>query len=118
MYSRPSTSQIREPSARSTKNGTPPTLRNARTGEFTPPGMCFKAAANSSAEFEGMREWRRGRESNPRIEVLQTPTLPLGYPAELFANRRVKARPLSVNVATGRAMECHGINRPIQNCAD
>ena len=24
---------------------------------------------------------RRGRESNPRIEVLQTPTLPLGYPA-------------------------------------
>ena len=26
-------------------------------------------------------EWRRGRESNPRIEVLQTPTLPLGYPA-------------------------------------
>ena len=27
------------------------------------------------------RRWRRGRESNPRIEVLQTPTLPLGYPA-------------------------------------
>jgi hypothetical protein len=26
-------------------------------------------------------EKRRGRESNPRIEVLQTPTLPLGYPA-------------------------------------
>jgi hypothetical protein len=27
--------------------------------------------------------WRRGRESNPRIAVLQTATLPLGYPAEL-----------------------------------
>jgi hypothetical protein len=26
--------------------------------------------------------WRRGRESNPRIEVLQTSALPLGYPAE------------------------------------
>ena len=25
--------------------------------------------------------WRRGRESNPRIEVLQTSALPLGYPA-------------------------------------
>jgi hypothetical protein len=25
--------------------------------------------------------WRRGRESNPRIAVLQTATLPLGYPA-------------------------------------
>jgi hypothetical protein len=27
------------------------------------------------------RETRRGRESNPRIAVLQTATLPLGYPA-------------------------------------
>ena len=27
-------------------------------------------------------EKRRGRESNPRIAVLQTATLPLGYPAE------------------------------------
>ena len=26
-------------------------------------------------------DWRRGRESNPRIEVLQTSALPLGYPA-------------------------------------
>ena len=29
---------------------------------------------------------RRGRESNPRIEVLQTPTLPLGYPAAFGVN--------------------------------
>ena len=28
-------------------------------------------------------EKRRGRESNPRIAVLQTATLPLGYPADL-----------------------------------
>ena len=27
-------------------------------------------------------EKRRGRESNPRIAVLQTATLPLGYPAD------------------------------------
>ncbi len=33
-----------------------------------------------------MRE-RRGRESNPRIEVLQTPTLPLGYPAGIENER-------------------------------
>ena len=32
--------------------------------------------------------WRRGRESNPRIEVLQTPTLPLGYPAMLAKRER------------------------------
>ena len=34
-----------------------------------------------SADFT--YETRRGRESNPRIAVLQTATLPLGYPADL-----------------------------------
>src|SRR6266496_3829464 len=32
--------------------------------------------------------WRRGRESNPRIAVLQTATLPLGYPAICARNER------------------------------
>jgi hypothetical protein len=32
--------------ARRTKNGSPPTLRKARTGEFTPPGMYSLATAN------------------------------------------------------------------------
>jgi hypothetical protein len=32
------------------KSGVPPTLRNARTGEFTPPGMDFKALANSLSD--------------------------------------------------------------------
>jgi hypothetical protein len=31
-------------------------------------------------------EKRRGRESNPRIAVLQTATLPLGYPANVRAD--------------------------------
>ena len=31
---------------------------------------------------KGRRKTRRGRESNPRIGVLQTPALPLGYPAK------------------------------------
>jgi hypothetical protein len=43
--------------------------------------------------------WRRGRESNPRIAVLQTATLPLGYPAICARNERnVGAR--RVNAAT------------------
>ena len=33
-------------------------------------------------------EKRRGRESNPRIAVLQTATLPLGYPAVCARNER------------------------------
>ena len=34
-------------------------------------------------------EKRRGRESNPRIAVLQTATLPLGYPAEHLSERKL-----------------------------
>ena len=40
-----------QPLARSTKNGSPPTLRKARTGEFTPPGMSSFAAAKSLDEM-------------------------------------------------------------------
>jgi hypothetical protein len=35
-------------------------------------------------------ENRRGRESNPRIAVLQTATLPLGYPAGISASRQYR----------------------------
>src|SRR5438034_7842262 len=52
MYSFPSTSQTFAPSACATKNGAPSTLRNARTGEFTPPGIRFSAAAKSCDEWE------------------------------------------------------------------
>src|SRR6185437_2268602 len=52
MYSLPSTSHTRAPFARFTKNGCPPTARNARTGEFTPPGMYFSASSKSSFDFE------------------------------------------------------------------
>src|SRR5213080_4423916 len=52
MYSFPSTSQILVPSARATTNGSPPTLRNARTGELTPPGMRFCAREKNSEERE------------------------------------------------------------------
>src|SRR5512136_923313 len=48
MYSRPSVSMIRLPDARATKNGSPPTEPNARTGELTPPGMRACARVNQS----------------------------------------------------------------------
>ena len=43
---------MRDPCARSTKNGSPPTPRNARTGEFTPPGIRACAILKSSEERE------------------------------------------------------------------
>src|SRR5882672_511444 len=54
MYARPSASQMRLPSPRTTKRGTPPTARNARTGEFTPPGIVFRERSNSWSFFELM----------------------------------------------------------------
>src|SRR5205814_2144378 len=48
MYSAPSASQRRAPRPRVKKTGSPPTARNARTGELTPPGMLRLARSNSS----------------------------------------------------------------------
>src|SRR5580704_12068191 len=51
MYDRPSTSQILAPSPRATTNGSPPTPRNARTGELTPPGKIARARFITSVEL-------------------------------------------------------------------
>src|ERR1035437_3645121 len=51
IYLLPSTSHTRAPFALLTKNGWPPTARNARTGEFTPPGMYFSASAKSCSDM-------------------------------------------------------------------
>src|SRR5437763_16378343 len=51
MYVRPSTSFIVAPCALAMKRGVPPTPRNARTGEFTPPGINSTARAKSSSEL-------------------------------------------------------------------
>src|SRR6267143_3172687 len=70
MYSFPSTSQIFGPSARSIKKGALPTLRNARTGEFTPPGMRFCAVANNLDEREAIETECKRPTSN-----IERPTL-------------------------------------------
>src|SRR6185369_3706853 len=51
MYVRPSTSVIVAPCAELMKRGVPPTPRNARTGEFTPPGINSCALMNSFSDF-------------------------------------------------------------------
>ncbi|COZ80967.1 Uncharacterised protein [Mycobacterium tuberculosis] len=46
----PSASINQQPWASVMKRGVPPTAVNARTGEFTPPGMTLHAASNSCAD--------------------------------------------------------------------
>src|SRR4051812_16849055 len=69
MYCLPSTSQIWAPCARSTKNGSPLTLRKARTGEFTPPGMRFLAAENNSCERRPIGQTFNAHRSTFNVEL-------------------------------------------------
>src|SRR3984893_13054534 len=55
---------MRAPSARSTKNGSPPTLRKARTGEVTTPGNFVCAALKSLDEPQPIESSKR-RTLNP-----------------------------------------------------
>ena len=58
-----------DPLARSTKNGSPPTPRNARTGEFTPPGMsCWARAKRESERGEGIGEGEGGEVGEAIVE--------------------------------------------------
>ena len=50
MSSAPSTSVNRAPEADAMNRGVPPTERNARTGEFTPPGIASCARLKRSSE--------------------------------------------------------------------
>src|SRR5437773_11506600 len=70
MYSCPSTSQTRAPSERATKNGSPPTLRNARTGELTPPGMrsCARVKSSDDREFKEKCSTFNAQRSTPKSE--------------------------------------------------
>src|SRR5207237_5509272 len=63
--SRPSIVPIRDPSARSTKKGSPPTPRKARTGEFTPPGIRVCAILKRSEE----REFKKANVQRPTFNV-------------------------------------------------
>src|SRR5215218_4959310 len=49
-YSLPSTSVSQAPLAEAMKRGVPPTALNARTGEFTPPGVTARARSKSSSD--------------------------------------------------------------------
>src|SRR5258708_39032018 len=72
MYSRPSSSIKRAPRPSRKNTGVPPTARNARTGEFTPPGMSLCERSKSArllsymlvsgcGSVEQARERLRGR---------------------------------------------------------
>src|ERR1700688_1655560 len=80
MYSRPSASQRREPAARSTINGVPPTARNARTGLFTPPTRIFFARSKSSAERECVLE---------AVLALDFPDFSLGIECRIIPVRQI-----------------------------
>src|SRR5579862_1563220 len=99
MYSFPSTSHTRAPFALFTKNGWPPTARNARTGEFTPPGMYFSASAKSFSDWVCVmsRIWRPSVRSRSRTKFVERNLEPseqprfCRHPVRRFAVKLVNA---------------------------
>jgi hypothetical protein len=50
-------------------------------------GVQHPQKGRNASEIEGILGWRRGSESNRRMRLLQSPALPLGYPATGHARK-------------------------------
>src|SRR5271169_6251489 len=97
MYSLPSTSRRCAPAARLTKNGWPPTARNARTGELTPPGIYFNASVKSFSDSArtklSLQKSFRQRaffraDDRPRADIVPRKPAVAGFQNELDVARR------------------------------
>src|SRR5437899_27854 len=110
MYSLPSTSQIFAPSPRATKNGAPPTLRNARTGELTPPGMRSCARVKSSDD----REFKKKRSTfNVQRSTFNAQRSTLNVQRSTFNAQRstFNAQRSTFNVQRSNRRSCRGFRR-------
>jgi len=97
MYSFSSASQICDPLPRTINGASPPTERNARTGEFTPPGIMLSARCCSRRDCSVFREVVAGiqssrhREDNLKAEKKtchpEAPLLAPKDPGELRVSR-------------------------------
>src|ERR1700689_4784353 len=79
MYSFSSASQMCEPLPRTIKGGSPPTAPNARTGEFTPPGIILAARFCKRCDCSTFREVIEGIEALVRTDVKTRPRAPACY---------------------------------------
>ena len=81
--------------------------RRSPEGEFAGASESIEPARRKKASLsnETERNMRRGRESNPRIAVLQTATLPLGYPADL------RERTISLSLRLYQLAKVFGVKR-------
>src|SRR5271170_6822091 len=66
MYSFSSASQMCDPLPRTINGGSPPTAPNARTGEFTPPGIMLSARCCRRRDCSTFREVVEGIECSRR----------------------------------------------------
>ena len=57
-------------------------MRTVERPQAPPRGGSRRGLAVRSRKLSGSEIWRRGWESNPRVKVLQTSPLPLGYRAQ------------------------------------
>src|SRR5690606_23134842 len=106
-------SHMYAPSARAMKRGVPPTARNARTAEFTPPTMTSQARANSEAlsDIRGVRKeaGRSSEDTGARDRPLRASVRP--PPAARRPAERLRAGPLRAAAAYRRVRVTRRRNR-------
>src|SRR5271170_1667340 len=85
MYSFSSASQMCEPFPRTINGGSPPTEPNARTGEFTPPGIMLSARCCRRRDCSVFRDVVDGIKAPTKIDFVTTAhnvgTAALGCPS-------------------------------------
>src|SRR2546428_537214 len=82
---------MRLPLPRTMKGGVPPTARNARTGELTPPGMVFCARANNDSFLLTGSSCRKGGCSCARATAIETSSRPRCRPSARIALARSRS---------------------------
>ena len=83
MYSFSSASQMCEPLPRTINGGSPPTAPNARTGEFTPPGIMLSARCCRRRDCSTFRDVVDGIETPTREDFTDVRGQPLDCPRQL-----------------------------------
>src|SRR5579871_5519 len=79
MYSFSSASHICEPFPRTMNGGSPPTEPNARTGEFTPPGIMLAARCCRRRECSVLRDVMDGIRPSRRDGKIRLPEIAIEY---------------------------------------
>src|SRR5579863_3172972 len=89
IYSFSSASQMCDPFPRTINGAAPPTERNARTGEFTPPGIMLSARCCRRRDCSVLRDVVDGIESSRQELKRKKMSTKANEPTDYYSSARV-----------------------------